>query len=198
MGHVCTTEVRRFRSPLLRALLLKGHAYKAECGEETLLKELSLGLDGYIYYKVRGNKDLTSANFERWKMAILRRVQEELRKGDHPLYPQGDTGKAEVQRLQQHLVFLKEDRAPHVIVGMRKYRYMLERERYLTRSSTFMLSAEDEKAIFTGTGSTMKTRVWHATIACPTSMASGSRQSATSGGSAVLGKGKRMRMQKAE
>ena len=147
MGHVCTTEVRRFRSPLLRALLLKGHAYKAECGEETLLKELSLGLDGYINFKTRGNRDLTSANFERWKMAILRRVQEELRKGDHPLYPQGDTGRAEVQRLQEHLVFLKEDRAPHVIVGMCKYRYMLERERYLTQSSTFKPSQEDEKAI---------------------------------------------------
>jgi hypothetical protein len=52
-GHLCTSEVRKFRSPLVRALLLKGHAFKFEQGEETLLSELNRGLEGYINYKVR-------------------------------------------------------------------------------------------------------------------------------------------------
>ncbi len=44
------------------------------------------------------------------------------------IVPGGGTGQKEVALLQRELVFLKEYRAPHVIVGMCKRRYMWERE----------------------------------------------------------------------
>ena len=56
-GHICTAEVRKFNSPLVRALLRKGHAFKLSLGEETLLMELSKGLDGYIEYKTKCKGD---------------------------------------------------------------------------------------------------------------------------------------------
>jgi hypothetical protein len=64
-------------------------------------------------------------------------VREKLGRGESTLYPSGGMGHKEIKELQKHLVFLKEDRAPHVIVGMCKHRYMLERDRYLYQGSTF-------------------------------------------------------------
>ena len=144
-GHICTSNVRKFKSPLIRALLHKGHAYKVEQSEESLLRELVLGLDGYIAFKCRHKGD--SMDYLRWKEAILWRVQEKLRNKETTLYPQGEIGHKEVRRLQEHLVFLKEDRAPHVVVGMCKYRYMLERERYLTTGPTFLPCYEREEDV---------------------------------------------------
>jgi hypothetical protein len=115
-GNICTADVRKFNSPLVRALLLKGHAFKLEEGEETLLKELVLGLDGYIQYKTKHKGD--KAEYEAWKQSILTRVKEKLAKGENTLYPKGGMGHRKMRELQQHLVFLKEDRAPHVVVGM--------------------------------------------------------------------------------
>ena len=144
-GHICTSDLRKYRSPLVRALLQKGHAFKIEKGEETLLEELCLGLDGYINYKTKHEGD--PADYEAWKQAILRRVTEKLSRGDNTLYPQGGMGRQEIADLQQHLVFLKEDRAPHVVVGMCKYRYMYERSKYLHQGQTFALDPEGEDNI---------------------------------------------------
>ena len=44
-------------------------------------------------------------------------------------------------------MFLKEDRAPHVIVGLCKFRYMYERERYLYQNETFEEALEEEESI---------------------------------------------------
>ena len=86
-GHVCTSDVRKFKSPLVRALLVKGHAFKSEKSEETLLQEIRVGLDGYIKYKTKRTED--PAQYEPWKQAILSRVQGKLGKGDCTLYPSG-------------------------------------------------------------------------------------------------------------
>jgi hypothetical protein len=56
-------------------------------------------------------------------------------------------GRKEVEDLQKHLVFLKEDRAPHVVVGMCKYRYMFERSRYLNQGETFQVTTEKPQDI---------------------------------------------------
>lgn len=45
-GHPCTSNVRKFKSPLVRPLLLKGHAFKVHEGEESLSRELHAGLKG--------------------------------------------------------------------------------------------------------------------------------------------------------
>lgn len=55
-GHVCTIDVRKFKSPLVRALLLKGHAFKVEEGEESLLRELYAGLMGTLRSRKRGQR----------------------------------------------------------------------------------------------------------------------------------------------
>jgi hypothetical protein len=125
----------------VRALLLKGHAFKFEQGEKTLLKELVRGLDGYIQYKTRRNGD--PMEYARWKEFIITRVKEKLASGDHTLYPAGGSGQKEVAELQKHLVFLKEDRAPHIIVGMCKYRYMYERDQYLDQGRLLKLTPKD-------------------------------------------------------
>ena len=143
-GHVCTSDVRKFKSPLVRALLLKGHAFKLENNEESLLQEIRIGLDGYITYKTKHTGD--SSMYEPWKKAILTRVQEKLGKGECMLYPSGGMGRYEVAELQEHLVFPKEDRAPHVVVGMCKYRYMYERSRYL-QGQTFEKVTEPLESI---------------------------------------------------
>ena len=87
-GHICTLDVKKFKSPLIRALLLKGHAYKLEHGAETLLRELEEGLDGYMTYKTRRNGD--PSEYEEWKRAITTRVKQKLGEGQCTLYPQGD------------------------------------------------------------------------------------------------------------
>ena len=143
-GHVCTSDVRKFKSPLVRALLMKGHAFKLEKNEETLLQEIGIGLDGYITYKTKHAGD--SSMYEPWKKAILTRVKEKLGKGESTLYPSGGMGRKEVAELQQHLVFLKEDRAPHVVVGMCKYRYMYERNRY-PQGQTFDKVTESAESV---------------------------------------------------
>ena len=104
-----------------------------------------LGLDGYIKYKT--SKNGKSADYEQWKEMILLRVKERLSRGDNTLYPSGCTGEREVTKLQEHLVFLKEDRAPHVVVGMCKLRYMHERDRYLYGAKTFTLATEVRETI---------------------------------------------------
>ena len=144
-GHICTTNVLKFRSPLVRALLRKGHAFKLNQGEETLLLELCKGLDGYIDYKTKREGD--PSEYEAWKQAICTRVREKLGRVDSTLYPSGGMGYKEITELQKHLVFLKEDRAPHVVVGMCKHRYMLERDRYLYQGSTFTEDTEGEETI---------------------------------------------------
>ena len=145
-GHICTADTRKFNSPLVRSLLLKGHAFKMEQGEETLLQELNTGLDGHIHYKTRGGKG-DPAQYDAWKRAIQSRVKERLGRGESTLYPRGGTGQKEVADLQRHLVFLKEDRAPHVVVGLCKYRYMLERDRYLYGGQTFQRDTEESDNI---------------------------------------------------
>ena len=52
----------------------------------------------------------------------------------------------EIEDLQRHLVFLKEDRGPQVVIGMRKYRYMHERTKYLN-GETFEKANENEESI---------------------------------------------------
>ena len=146
-GHACTSRVERFQSPFLRALLHKGHAFKAGKGEESLMSELTKGLEGYIDYKCK--RDKNHAAYERWKQAVLTRVNVELQKGEVSLYPKGSQGQEEVKAMQKDLVFLKEDRAPHVVVAMCKYRYMLERERYLSPGNTFQVAEEAEEDILT-------------------------------------------------
>eukprot|EP00667_Euglena_gracilis_P000489 EG_transcript_489 len=144
-GHVCTADVRKFNSPLVRGLLIKGHAYKLEQRAETLLQELGKGLDGYIQYKTKREGD--PVDFEAWKSAIIRRVKEKLTNSDNAMFPTGDTGQKEIRALQEHLVFLKEDRAPHVVVAMCKYRYMYERDQYLYEGHTFQVDKEDPQAL---------------------------------------------------
>jgi hypothetical protein len=68
-GHVCTSEISRFNSPLVRALLVKGHAFKLERSAESLMTELYAGLEGYIMYKTR--YDGTSQDYQQWKQAII-------------------------------------------------------------------------------------------------------------------------------
>ena len=75
-GHVCTTDMRKFKSPLVRALLPKGHAFKVEEGEESLLRELHAGLNGYIAYKERRAED--RGTYNKWKQLIILRVKEKL------------------------------------------------------------------------------------------------------------------------
>ena len=115
-------------------------------------------MDGCIKYKTWGCNPAISlffefgnyggdpANYELWKQAILARVQDKLGKGDCTLLPSGGMGRKEVEGLQRHLVFLKEDRAPHVVVAMCKYRYMFERSRYL-QGSTFERVSEPPESI---------------------------------------------------
>ena len=98
-GHVCTTDLKKFNSPLVRALLLKGHAYKQEQKDESLLRELIIGLDGYIQYKTKHDGD--PADYEAWKQAILSRVRERLGRGDCTLYPHVDCGRKEIAELQK-------------------------------------------------------------------------------------------------
>jgi hypothetical protein len=140
-GHVCTANERRFRSPTVRALLRKGHAFKFEEGEETLLVELEAGLDGYVSYKTR--KDGSRADYDAWRSAVTDRVRSEVKGLVEALFPRGDTGQREVKELQKALVFLKEDRAPHVVVAMCRVRYMQERKRYLTQGGTFREVTEE-------------------------------------------------------
>ena len=144
-GHICTADVHKFQSPFLRALLRKGHAFKYEMAEETLVKEVAKGLDGYIQYKCKHAGD--PSLYEKWRQAILTRIKVELKKGDITLYPNSRAGAKDVEELQRDLVFLKEDRAPHVAVAMCKHRYMLEREKYLTSGSTFQVATETEEDI---------------------------------------------------
>jgi hypothetical protein len=66
---------------------------------------------------------------------------------EYTLYPTGGSGQQEAAKLQEHLVFLKEDRAPHVVVGVCKLRYMYERDRYLTGGHTFQLDHEGRERI---------------------------------------------------
>ena len=110
-----------------------------------MLQELQVGLEGYIFYKTKHNGD--PAEYELWKKAILSRVKQKLDDGQNTLYPQGGTGEKEVAELQKHLVFLKEDRAPHVVVAMCKHRYMYERDRYLFQGQTFQVDEEGETNI---------------------------------------------------
>jgi hypothetical protein len=140
-GHVCTSDERRFRSPTLRALLRKGHAFKMEEGEETLLTELEAGLDGYVSYKTR--KGGERSDYDAWHKAVTDRVRSETKRLVEVLYPKGDTWQREVKELQKALVFLKEDRAPHVVVAMCRTRYMQERNRYLTQGGTFREVTEE-------------------------------------------------------
>ena len=135
--------MRKFNSSLVRGLLLKGHAYKLEQGAETLLQELDVGLTGYIQYKTK--HEGSPADYAAWRQAIIQRVKEKL--DADSLYPAGDMGQKEVKALQEHLVFLKEDRAPHVVVAMCKYRYMYERERYLYDGHTFQETTEEAESI---------------------------------------------------
>ena len=145
-GYICTADIRKFKSPLVRALLLKGHAFKLEQSAESLLQELVVGLDGYIRYKTKRDGD--PDDYKRWKELIVLRVKEKLvQRDDMALYPTGGMGHKEIKQLQLHLVFLKEDRAPHVVVGICKYRYMFERDRYLYTGDTFAKDMEGEEAI---------------------------------------------------
>jgi hypothetical protein len=92
-------------------------------------------LDGYIQYTRKREGD--PSQYEAWKQAICSRVKEKLAQGDSILSPGGGMGRTEVEDLQEHLVFLKEDRAPYLVVSMCKYRYMYERCRYLQPGHTF-------------------------------------------------------------
>ena len=137
--------MQTFQSPFLRALLRKGHAYKLEMNEETLLQEVAKGLDGYINYKSKHTGDPTP--YLRWRQAVLTRIKVELKKGDVTMYPNSRAGTRDIEGLHRDIVFLKEDRAPHVAVGMCKYRYMRERQRYLTQGGTFQVTQEPEEDI---------------------------------------------------
>ena len=144
-GHICTAEVHKFQSPFLRALLRKGHTDKMEMSEETLLQEVAKGLDGYIDYKAKHTGDPTP--YMKWRHAVLTRIKVELRRGGVTMYPNGEVKAKDIDELHQDMVFLKEDRAPHVAVAMCKHRYMLERQKYVLQDETFEVATEIEDEI---------------------------------------------------
>ena len=49
-GHLCTAEMRRFKSPIIRAALRKGHKFKINLGVESLRTKIEEGLSKYINY----------------------------------------------------------------------------------------------------------------------------------------------------
>ena len=101
--------------------------------------------DGSIDYKAKHTGDPTP--FMRWRQAVLTRIKVEVRKGGVTMYPNSDMKSNEVAELHQHMVFLKEDRAPHVAVAMCKYRYMLERDKYIRQDGAFEVATEPEEEI---------------------------------------------------
>ena len=62
-GHICTSDLAKFASPVVRALLLKGHAYKLEQSAESLMTEVLAGLEGYVAYKAKHLK-LNALDFQ--------------------------------------------------------------------------------------------------------------------------------------
>jgi hypothetical protein len=82
-----------------------------------------------------------------WKTKVLDEVQQSLSKGQHHLYPRGNNLQKEAERLGKDLMFLKEDRAPHVVVIMCKTLYVQELEAEMQNQDTFRDAGESEEEI---------------------------------------------------
>ena len=148
-GHLCTAEMRRFKSPIIRAALRKGHKFKVDLGVESLRTEIDEGLSKYINYWAGKRKASQRAleQLEDWKRAVLDAVQRTLSKEWHALYPKGNNLQREADRLGKSIVFMKEDRAPHVIVAMCKKLYTQELNKEMQSQETFEDVKETENEI---------------------------------------------------
>ena len=148
-GHLCTVEMRRLKCPLLRAAMRKGHTFKLDLGADSARTEIQRGLVKYLNHWASRNKasEGTIKQLETWKEKVLDEVQRRLTKEQHSLYPKGNSLRKESERLCKDLVFLKEDRAPHVMVVMCKRRYISELNKELNNQETFVDATEAEEVI---------------------------------------------------
>ena len=148
-GHLCTVEMRRLKSPTIRAALRKGHKFKIDLGMESLRTEVELGLEKYISHWATGRKanEATRQRLEEWKKAVLDEVQRKLTKLKYPLTPKGNSLHREAEVLGASIVFTKEDRAPHVVVAMCRKLYMQELNMEMQNQETFADVKETEEEI---------------------------------------------------
>ena len=136
-GPICTVKIQRFSSAIIRSA--KGHKFKMERGVETVVPEIEKGLECYIAFWAGKRKTTAELlnQLECWKTRVLGKITQELFKSQHQLYPTGTSLNREMERIAKSITFLKEDRAPHVMVAMCKRRYQYELWKEMNSEDTF-------------------------------------------------------------
>ena len=148
-GHLCTADLSQLRSAIIRTALRKGHKFKVDEGVESVVPEVRKGLEGYIAYwagKRRAEQEVLD-QLEKWKDKVLAEVTRKLTSTAMDILPRGNSLRKEIMKLSSTVVFLKEDRAPHVGIVMCKKRYLHELGKEMTNTETFEEVQETEEDI---------------------------------------------------